>query len=231
MKIFNRLNNTRGGIGPVGKGAYKELLQETIKAKRKRDALNPLLAAKMSSSTFLRESLAMARSTEFRIDTLRRKIEAEPRAVPKVRQFLEAAEKFVRDGNFSKPTADVRDYGFPAPVHDLALELSVLGDFSLLELFALAVKNTVSSHGQGSGMHVESQAYNKQWRAAEAQLKNLQDRIAREWSIEDVHLSRNRETGRVRLTFKITSGAVEVHPLESAGERLMNWLEGHPDAL
>jgi len=60
MKVFNRLNNTRGGIGPVGQGAFKQLMQDTLKARRKRDALNPLLAAKMSSSAFLRESLAMA---------------------------------------------------------------------------------------------------------------------------------------------------------------------------
>jgi hypothetical protein len=231
MQILYRLNNNRGGIGPVEKGGYKELLRKTQKAKRKRDALNPLLAAKMSSSAFLRESLAMARSTEFRIDTLRKKIEAEPGAAPRVRQFLKAAEKFVREGNFSKPTADVRDYGFPAPVDQLAVELSGLGNFSLLEVFALAVKNAVSSYGQGLGMHVESQAYNQQRRAAETELRKLQDRISREWSLEDVHLSKNRETGRIRLTFKVTNGAVEVHPLESAGERLMKWLEAHPEAL
>jgi len=231
MSIRDVLKDIRGGVGPAGRGGFKGLLVDVIRAKRKLGALNPLLAARISAAAFLRESLAIARSNEFRIETLRIKIDSDPDSVPKIRQFLMAAEKFVLEGNCSRPTADVRDYGFPVPTEKVAEELSGLGNFSLLEVFALAVKNAVDSYGQTLRAGKNTKVYDDQRRLAESEFRTLQNRIGREWTLDDVALSRNRENGRLRLTFKISSGDVDVHPLENAGERLVSWLEGHPDAL
>jgi len=212
---------------PAPAPAELPLLEQLVHDAFAKDAelreLDTLAGRKLSAKAFFREQLAVAGSTPEKIAKLRDSIEAkQTHGIFEVRSVLRRMIAFARSPNVPGACGEARrlrhmltDYA--------ASELSLLGASSL-ELFALAGQIAAEKHPDAFGTVESSEDLQRRMQELKAKRDELYQRIATEFTPADLMYDSLDASGRARVSFTMTNGAVPIYPVQTAGERLVGWL-------
>ena len=102
---------------------------------------------------------------------------------------------------------------------------------NLFEAFALAVKIAAERHAENFGVVESSKVHAEKFRQIAALRDRLLKEISSAYTADDLTIGMVGSDGRGAITLKISGGAVSLGPVESLGERLINWLCNHPEAV
>jgi len=213
------MNVIEGSAPPL----FEQLVHDALATDAELRELDTPARRKLSVEAFLREQLAAAGTTAERIAALRADIEqGKTRAIIEVRSVLRRMVASVRSSKVDGACWDacrlqhmLTDYA--------TSELTLLGA-STLELFALAVQITTEKHPDAFGESPGTEATAKRMAELKATRDELYQRISTEFKPEDLQYGELDASGRARVTFKMTNGAVPIYPVQTAGERLVRWL-------
>ena len=201
---------------------FRELVAEALSVSRKVAAMQKPGAQKLSGEAFLRETLAIQKgATVARVKQLRKKLPTLTNAQGAVRKMM----KELKGPNLRTPPSAQRweerhRAMFLAPrTTEVLAELTAAGNFTALELFAVAVQMVAEQDGQAFGAVDTSQGdLDADIGRAIERRDALFARIGNEWTAGDVDVGHYDRGHTTHATFKGTS--VPIAPPATAGQRL-----------
>ncbi len=199
------------------------LLKKALAVEREYQKLTSLAGQKLSARAYLAEALKNSRCDAKDLTRLRREFEdPDGPGLDAARFALRKMVNSVRSPNYPWPPGDPVRMRHLVPDGALA-ELTNI-HATPMQLFALAVQTAGERHPESFG-EVES---HEGWQRRVAE---LQARIATAYNQDDILVDDLDATGRARVAFRISSGAVPIYPKENCGERLVNWLLANETAI
>jgi hypothetical protein len=209
---------------PKHSKSFQDLVDERVEVQRELRKLSSPRGAKLSAHAFLRESVQIAKSTPERIDKLRKTMEAGDgveHANATLRRFI----SFIRTPNISRPCDKLDKLGFllrPDTAETMA-ELTAIQS-STFELFALGVKLAAEKYPDAFGEVESSRGLDERLLQLSLLRDELDKKIAEGFAAADLHYGPRDAQGRALVAFKIGDGKIPVDPVETAGQRLADFM-------
>ena len=202
--------------------AFERLVWDAVEVYKELAALEsppPYSTQKaISAAAFVRETLALARSSKKRIDALRKAIDGES---PATQATLRRMVTFIEGPNCKSAPQRSDRLRFLTNEATTA-ELVHLGGYSTAELFALAAQIATERHPDIFGTADSSVNLNARIKELQQRRAELFNRINIGWTAEDI-LAGERDAP---ATFKLASD-VPIAPSATAAERLVKALVAH----
>jgi len=198
--------------------AFEQLVSEAVEVQKRLNTLDQPLAYSplkpISGAAFLRETLALAKSSQKRINQLRKAVDTASAASATLRRMV----TFICGPNCKLPPT--REDRLRTLSNDAtSVELAQLGNYSTSELFALAVQIATERHPEVFGEVDSSQDFAGQVIKLKARQAELFAQIAVGWTADDV-LAGDRQAPPA---FKLAPD-VSIAPAADAAERLVKAL-------
>jgi hypothetical protein len=200
---------------------FTRLVQERTQIEKEWRALNSPAGFKLSRDAFLNESMRIAGSNPERLKKLREQIAATGDKAA-VRATLERLCRFIKSPNCGRPTKDLTRLTFLTD-HVTLVELVAAGS-STFELFSLAVQIVGEKWPECFGVGESSRGLDEKLLSLATRRDVLDKQIAESFAANDLFYHPVDPQGKCVVAFKIGDGKIPVHPPESAGERLANFL-------
>ena len=205
-----------------GANGFEALVAEAVTVERERRARDTVRAAKLTPQAFLREAVAVARTTPERIVRLRAELEGGKPGLDQTSAALRRMIVAVRSVNFPSPPRELRRLNHLLTADALA-ELGAVGSSSF-ELFALAVQIAGERHAEDFGTCEDSAAHAQRLVELALRRDDLFGRMTTEFTADDLLIGEADSRGMALVSFRLSGGAVPLGPRHNAGERLLNWM-------
>jgi len=205
---------------------FQKLLREAVKVC---DAYDKAEAQrKLSAKAFMRYALKKANTTPAKLDALEKAIEAP--VMERCRQFRRNALRFLKEPFCTCFPTEPRKLTWlvHGSVDELYAELARVGS-DIFELFALAVRDATRQFPEAFGSIEDIDQHEKRLKALAAERAELFAQIETSYTPADLQIGALDKRGNAPVTFAISGGEVPLGP--QSGERLVNWLRSHPEAL
>lgn len=196
---------------------YKEAVAlsekvETLSAKRK-----------LTADVFNRSMQEMANSDDARLDALKAKLESDPKGkyLRWTLAFYRQSVRWVKEPSCSGPPKEPWRLHWLGRHEEATQELQTIGS-SILELFALAVRETAREHPEVFGDIEDMAAHQLALTEAKVAYAEALNRIENEYTTDDIIVGQPDKEGRARISYKVSRGKVAIG--EGSGERLVNFL-------
>lgn len=205
---------------------FEALVREAAAVALEVKALDTLEGFKLTAKDFLREAIAVARTTPERLAALRQEMEGGKPGLDHARQTLRKMIVLFRSRNATRPARELRRYNFLHTAEAIA-ELAAIGS-STFECAALAVQIAGERYPEAFGTATSSEGVKTKLVELTLKRDELFARVGSEWTPADVEdHDIDNEKGTARTCFRMTKGEVAIHPLEDAGRRLVDWWISH----
>ena|SRR5258708_887860 len=210
---------------------FNALLKKALQVEREHQKLTSLSGQKLTAKAYLAEALKNARCTEKDLLRLRKEFEDPDGPGLEAAQFaLKKMITAIKSPNWPWPPAQ------PAKLRYLGVSEAVLAELAPLrtgpmQLFALAVQRATELHPEVFGEIESSEAWKRRVEQLKRERIDLYARIATAYSQDDILVDDLDATGRARVAFRLSGGAVPIYPKENAGERLTAWLLANETAI
>src|SRR3990172_5968654 len=185
--------------------AFAGLVAERVELTQELRSLNTVQAIKLTPRVFLREAIAVARTTPERLARLHDTLTDGAPGLDQTHGALRRMIAAVRSVNFSGPPRELRRLNYLLTGDALA-ELAAVGSSSF-ELFALAVQIAGEQHPEDFGTCEDSGAYDRRLLELTMRRDELDARIAKEYTADDLLIGAPDSKGMAPGSFRLSGGA------------------------
>lgn len=200
-----------------------DLVAQALKLEPEWKKLDTLPGRKLGPEAFFRESLKAAGSTPERVKKLLETLRSDRGSLENARGSFRRMKLAVKSPNWTSPPREFRRLNFLLDKEGKTVaELAAIGS-NTIELFAAAALIAAEETPEAFGEAESTAAIETRVGELARQRDEIFARIPREVAASDLHFSDFDKEGRARISLTMTNGAVVLHPMETLGERLVNW--------
>jgi hypothetical protein len=201
---------------------FHELVAEALSVEKE---LRALLPGKLSLRCFISECLSRADSTYPEVEEIKARLEgADFERNSGTGAYIRDLTREIASGHLREPPERERIGKMYWNQKDQAvLELGGHPE-KLFLLWVIAAELAYQQNADVFGTVEDLRAHKLRISELEAKRKELYARFPSTWAHGDLHIGRITSDGAALITFAKAPGEVPVHPFESAGERLVEYL-------
>lgn len=203
---------------------FQKLVNEAVTTTRELRALESG-RPKLTAKAFLRDAMNVANMSKERLSELEAALK-QPAMAP-MRGFFHRTIEYIRT-HYCRPPNELRRLSFLGTPETESCMATVRSNY--FEMFAVAVKQCADKYPECFGTLDNYGVYQERVTRLREKCTALNKRIAKECHGDDLDV-RDAGRGMAIVSFAMTGGEIPLYPVTDAGERLVDWVLNHPEAL